>query len=57
MLYNIISLLFHIFGAKVGIFFDIDKFICFFLQNFINPCVFHFFLYLCAQIRIIWLNC
>ena len=39
MLYNIISLLFHIFGAKVGIFFDIDKFICFFLQNSLNTCI------------------
>ena len=43
MFYNIICSYIHIFGAKVGIFFDIGKFICFFLQNFINPCVFHFF--------------
>ena len=43
MFYNIICSFHHIFGAKVSIFFDIDKFICFFLQNSINPCVFHFF--------------
>ena len=43
MLYNIIYLLFHILGAKVQLFFDINKFICFFLQICVNTCIFHFF--------------
>lgn len=39
MFYNIICSYIHIFGAKVGIFFDIDKFFCFFLQKYCNTCI------------------
>ena len=39
MFYNIICSFHHIFGAKVGIFFDIDKFFCFFLQKYCNTCI------------------
>lgn len=40
MLYNIIVTYIHIFGAKVQNNFDMRKFICFFLQNYSNPCIF-----------------
>jgi len=40
MFYNINCLYIHIFGAKVRNYFDIAKFICFFLQKSLNPCIF-----------------
>ena len=40
MFYNINYLLSHIFGAKVRNYFDIAKFICFFLQKSLNSCIF-----------------
>ena len=40
MLYNIIVTYIHISGAKVQNNFDMRKFICFFLQNYSNPCIF-----------------
>ena len=43
MFYNIIFIFTHIFGAKVGIFFHIHKFICIFLQNCANSCIIQFF--------------
>ena len=39
MLFNIICQRIHIFAAKVGIFFDIAKFICFFLQKSSFSCI------------------
>ncbi len=40
MLNNIIVTYIHISGAKVQNNFDMRKFICFFLQNYSNPCIF-----------------
>ncbi len=40
MLYNIICYDTHVFGAKVGIFFDMTKYFCIFLQNLSFPCIF-----------------
>ena len=60
MFYNINCLLIHIFGAKVRNYFDITKFICFFLQNSLNPCIFqkkavtlHAISYIMAKLLII----
>jgi len=39
MLNNIKCYDIHIFGAKVGIFFHITKFICFFLYFFLFACI------------------
>ena len=40
MFYNMYFTHIHIFGTKVHIFFDMTKFICFFLQKSSNPCIF-----------------
>ncbi len=40
MLYNIICYDTHVFAAKVGIFFDMTKYFCIFLQNLSFPCIF-----------------
>jgi len=40
MFYNMYFTRIHIFAAKVHFFFDIAKFICFFLQKSSNPCIF-----------------
>ena len=60
MFYNINCLLIHIFGAKVRNYFDITKFICFFLQKSLNPCIFqkkavtlHAISYIMAKLLII----
>ena len=49
MFYNIICSYIHIFGAKVGIFFDIDKFFCFFLQKYCT----NFFAFFCKNTAIL----
>ncbi len=40
MFYNIICYNTHLFAAKVGIFFDMTKYFCIFLQNLSFPCIF-----------------
>lgn len=39
MFYNIICYFIHIFGAKVRNYFDMTKFICFFLQKSSFACI------------------
>ena len=39
MFYNIICYFIHIFGAKVQNYFDMTKFICFFLQKSSFSCI------------------